>query len=537
MFEYYLQEHTSILKIFESTIKQNWERPAFTDFGTDLTFTYGDVASEIARLHDFFRAQGIQPRDRIAICDRNSCGWVVGFLAAFSYGAVAVPILHDFHGEQIRNVLVHSEAKLIICNKHVVERIVEHDASPVPCEVLDVATIRPGQYGKPLSADDVEFFTENPDDLCILSYTSGSTGYSKGVMIPYRAILSNTLFADEKLGIERNARLLSMLPLAHMYGFAFEFAYCFSIGVHVHFLTKAPSPSVLMEAFSAIRPRLVIAVPLIIEKIVRGSIFPVIRAARMRHLLRIPFVRNLIYTRIRKKLLALFGGNIYEIVIGGAAFNSEVEDFLQRIKFPYTVGYGMTECAPIITYSDWTTFAKGSCGRVAPRMEVKVLSPDPEHQPGELLARGTNVMLGYYKHPEATAETLEADGWLHTGDLATMDKNGNVYLRGRLKNMLLGANGQNIYPEEIEEKFTSYALFDECVVVQRDQKLTLLVYTSDDTLQKHGMTREEHSQKFDSYRRHVNSMLPAYAAVSAIEARETPFEKTPKQNIRRFLYQ
>ncbi len=533
----YIQKSKSMMRLIELVIRDNWNRVAFEDYGGATQFTYAEAAREFARLHDYFRELGLEPGDRIALCDRNSSRWAVAFLAAFTFGAVVVPILNDFNGEQIRNILLHSETKLLICSQKILERIKEGNGDePLRCHVLDLATIGTIEYDMPFAQADVRYFDDVPDDLALLSYTSGSTGHSKGVMVPYRAIWSNTLFADERLGLNAHCRFLILLPLAHMYGFAFEFMYGFCIGGHITFLTKTPSPTILVKALSDVQPGIVISVPLIIEKIVRGRIFPVIRAARMRHLLHIPLVRDFIYRKIRRQLTKVFGGKFYEVIIGGAAFSTEVEEFLKRIKFPYTVGYGMTECAPIICYRDWHTFVKSSCGQPAPRMEVKILSGDPERAPGEIVTRGTNVMLGYYKNDEATAEAIDEEGWLHTGDLGTMDADQNVFIRGRLKNMLLGANGQNIYPEEIEEKLTAHALIDECVVVQRGEKLVALVYTSDDTLRRHGMTRNEFNARLDIYRNHVNSMLPAFCHLAQLVPRETEFEKTPKHNIRRFLY-
>lgn len=539
----YIHQTRSVMRVIEQTIRENWELPAFTDYGTNVHFTFKEAAREFARLHEYFRSQEIEPGDRIAICGKNSSRWAVGYLAALTFGAVTVPILQDFNGEQIINILEHSESKLLICPSEIstkMEGAKKLDASLASklesLKVMDLNTIGTIPYDMPFAQADVHYFDDQEDDLAMLSYTSGSTGHSKGVMLAYRTIWSNIAFADEKLGLRPHTNVVSLLPMAHMYGFAFEFMYEFSIGSHVHYLTKAPSPTVLLKVFADVKPSIIIAVPLIIEKIVQGKVFPVLRAVQMRSLLMLPLVRNYIYRKIRKQLQNVFGGSFYEVVVGGAAFNSEVETFLKRIKFPYTVGYGMTECGPIICYRDWKSFAKTSCGEAAPRMEVKILSADPENIPGEIVTRGTNVMLGYYKNEEATAEAIDEEGWLHTGDLGTMDADGNVFIRGRAKNMLLGSNGQNIYPEEIEEKLTGHALVDECVVVQRGDKLVGLVYTSDDTLTRHGMSRDDFEQQLDRYRRHINKMLPSFCTLSALESRSEEFEKTPKRNIRRFLY-
>lgn len=553
----YIQENRSMMHVIETSILGNWDCPAYSDYDSDTRFTYAQVASEIARLHTDFSRRGLKEGDRIALCDRNSSRWGVAFMAAFTYGAVVVPILPDFSGEQIRHILVHSEARLLICGASILRKLgteevgnkaEDEDKSgkgeangsegdALPCPAKDLQEIGCGADFRPCEKSAVRYPVHDaPDALAMLCYTSGSTGHSKGVMIPYRAIWSNTAFADECLKVPMRSRFLSLLPLAHMYGFAFEFMYAFCIGAHVTFLTKTPSPTILLQALAQVRPYVLISVPLIIEKIVRGRIFPALRTAKMRALLSLPIVRGMVYRGIRNRLLRVFGGQLYEVIVGGAAFSGEVEEFLKRIRFPFTVGYGMTECAPIISYSDWHTFQRKSCGRPVPRMEIRVLSTDPRRVAGEIVTRGTNVMLGYYKDAESTGLAIDADGWLHTGDLGTMDADGNLFIRGRSKNMLLGANGQNIYPEEIEEKFTTHTLIDECVVVQRGEKLVALVYVSPDTLRRHGMSREEWLAQLDHYRTHVNSLLPAFDSVSRLEPREEEFEKTPKRNIRRFLY-
>lgn len=533
----YIHNQRSLMRIIEHSIREHWDDTAYTNYGTDTEFTYAQCAREFARLHSFFQLQQLKRGDRIAICDKNSAQWAISFMAVLTYGAVAVPILQDFNGEQIRNIIGHCEAKLLITSSQILKKMEATMGDKIGHAVtIDITTIGTIDYDMPFAKADVQYFDDVFDDLAMLSYTSGSTGHSKGVMIPYRAIWSNTAFADEKLGLAQRSNILCLLPMAHMYGFAFEFMYAFCIGCHVTYLTKAPSPSVLLKAFAEVRPAIVIAVPLIIEKIVQGRIFPAIEKPHIKQLLRVPILNDIIYSKIRRRLLGVFGGDAYEVIVGGAAFNTEVEAFLRRIRFPYTVGYGMTECAPIICYRDWQSFAQGSCGEAAPRMEVRILSDDPQHKEGEIVTRGVNVMLGYYKNDVATAEAIDEEGWLHTGDLGTMDSNGNVFIRGRAKNMLLGANGQNIYPEEIEEKLVGHALVDECVVVQREQKLVGLVYTSDDTLRSHGMTRDDFNAQLDRYRRHVNQLLPSFYQLSALESRDEPFEKTPKRNIKRFLY-
>ena len=527
-------DDTSIIALVETSIKKSWDTPAYTDYGTTLTYTYGDVARKIAALHRLYADLGIRPGDKISLCDKNSSNWAVSFLSALTYGAVVVPILPDFSADQIENIFTHSDSKLMIGRSETLH------VSPV----LNIADWRmaDGSFGidaydmSGLTAADVSYFRERPDDLALISYTSGSTGRSKGVMLPYRSIWSNVMFADEVLGLPWGSKTMALLPMAHMYGFAFDFIYECCIGCHVHYLTKTPSPVVVMNAFRDVKPAIFIAVPLIIEKIVTGKIFPILRTSRIRSLLQFPIIRSFVYRKIRNKLIKSFGGEFYEIIVGGAAFNKDVEEFLAKIHVPYTVGYGMTECGPIIGYEDWHKFVKGSCGKAAPRMEVRIVSKDPANVPGEILVRGTNVMLGYYKNEAETAEAIDKEGWLHTGDLGTIDSAGNIFIRGRKKTMLLGANGQNVYPEEIEDKILSNTYFEECVVVQRGEKLVALVYIGDKALELHHMTREGIRKDLDRYRNRVNKLLPRFANISAIELKEEEFEKTPKRSIRRYLY-
>lgn len=528
---------TSLLGLVEQSLKQNWDQPAYSDYGTDNNYTFGDVAKNVARLHAIFKKIGIQPGDKIALCDKNSSHWAISFIAILSYGTVVVPILSDFHTDQILNIYKHSESRLMICSLKTAKSTGIKDVMDIEDLTLINSDMNYAiEEFKDLKPENVNFFREDPEGLALISYTSGSTGRSKGVMLPYRSIWSNVIFADEVLGLPKHCRTMAILPMAHMYGFAFDFIYEFCIGAHVHYLTKTPSPAVVIKAFGEIKPAIVIAVPLIIEKIVTGKVFPILRTAKMKALTKLPVVRNIIYNKIRQQLVEAFGGAFYEVIIGGAAFSKEVEDFLAKINFPYTVGYGMTECGPIIGYEDWHDFAKGSCGKPAPRMTVKIDSKNPETTPGEIITKGTNVMLGYYKNPEETAEAIDSDGWLHTGDLGTMDKDGNIFIRGRKKTMLLGANGQNIYPEEIEDIILSNSIFDECIVVQRGEKLVALAYVSDDSLKKLGMNREQLSNNLDAYKKEVNIVLPKFANIIGFELQEQEFEKTPKRSIRRYIY-
>lgn len=528
---------TSLLDIVERSIKNNWNQYAYTDYGTDNTYTYGDVAKEIARLHALYKKIGVQPGEKIALCDKNSSHWAISFISVLTYGATAVPILADFHIEQIQNIYKHSESRLLICSMKTAKATGIKDVLDIEDLTLINSDIDINiEDFRNLTPEDIHYFREDPEGVALISYTSGSTGRSKGVMLPYRSIWSNVIFADEVLGLPNGCNTMAILPMAHMYGFAFDFIYEFSIGCHVHYLTKTPSPAILIKAFNEVKPAIVIAVPLVIEKIVTGKVFPVLKTPKMRALVKMPIIRNIVYNKIRQQLTNAFGGVFYEVIIGGAAFSKEVEDFLAKIKFPYTVGYGMTECGPILGYEDWNNFKKGSCGKAAPRMTLKIDSEDPEHKAGEILARGTNVMLGYYKNPEETAEAIDADGWLHTGDLGTIDKEGNIFIRGRKKTMLLGANGQNIYPEEIEDVILSQTIFEECVVVQRGEKLVALVYISDEALAKHHLDRHSLDKNLDEYKKQANAALPKFANIIGFEVQDQEFEKTPKRSIRRYLY-
>ncbi len=553
---YFTEKDSSLIRIIETTILSHWDSPSMTDFGTDTSYTFGDVAQHVDQLHRLYAELGIQKGDKIALCDKNSSNWTISMLSILTYGAVAVPILSDFSVEQIENIYEHSDSKLMICGN----RIAEEGQNIPKGQLLNISTFLPfagdtaeqkalmaaiekvkkdcekAYVGGKLRPEDVNYFIENPDDLCLISYTSGSTGNPKGVMLPYRSLWSNVIFADEKLALPKGSTILSMLPLAHMYGFSFEFMYEFCLGCHLYFLTKAPSPAVLLAALAKVQPGVVVAVPLIIEKIVRARVFPMLKTPKMKFILSIPGVRHIIYKKIREKLCNVFGGKAYEIVAGGAALSKDVEDFLLRIKFPITIGYGMTECGPIICYEDYKKFAKGSCGKPVPRMEVRILSDDPQNKAGEIVCRGTNVMLGYYKNPEATDEAIDKDGWLHTGDLGTIDKEGNVHIRGRKKSMLLGANGQNVYPEEVEDTVISNTIFDECVVVQRGEKLVCLAYVSDATLEAKKLTRKSVVDSIEETRREINNILPKFANLTAFELRDEEFAKTPKRSIKRYLY-
>ena len=542
----------------QETIQKYWDRDGLSDYGVQ-TFQYKDVARIIEKLHIILEASGVKHGDKVAICGRNSSRWGIAFFATLTYGAVAVPILHEFHPEQIHDIVNHSEAKLLFVGDQVWPKL---NADKMPHlegifgNSSDEYTLLVGRtekvcyarenlnrlfgakYPMNFRARDIHYYEDKPDELAVLNYTSGTTSNSKGVMIPFRALWSNYAFAVDELGHKMGPgdKVLSMLPMAHMYGMAFEFIYEFLHGVHVHFLSKTPSPAVLLSAFADLKPKLVVAVPLIIEKIVRKAVLPKLQTPAVRLALRTPFLRDRVKAEVCHKLQQAFGGNFYEIIVGGAAFSQDIETVLHDIGFNYTVGYGTTECAPIISYSDWSTFKPGSCGRPVVRMEVRIDSPDPQNVIGEILTRGTNVMLGYYKNEEATAAILDEDGWYHTGDLGVMDAEGNIFIKGRSKNMLLGASGQNIYPEEIEDKLGSLPFVSECVVIQKGEHLYGLVYTDPEEAKAAKLSAAMLEAQMEENRIELNKIVPSYCRLHAIRLMPKEFEKTPKRSIKRYLY-
>ena len=548
----------SFKAIIQKSIIDNWDRDALTDY-KGATLQYHDVARKIEKLHIMFENSGVVKGDKIALCGRNSANWAVAFLATVTYGAVAVPILHEFTADQVHNIVNHSEAKLLFVGDVVATTI---DATKMPhlegiIYIPDYSIVVSRtdkltysrehlnemfgkKYPKYFRKEHVNYcLDEDPNELALINYTSGTTGFSKGVMIPFRAMWSNYDFAEQVLGktIKKGDNTISILPMAHMYGMAFEFVFEFLHGCHIFYLTRVPSPAIIAQAFADIRPAIIIAVPLIIEKIIRKKVFPKIQNNRMRLLLNMPVISKKVREKICDQVVNAFGGNFEEVIIGGAAFNQEVEQFLHRIEFPYTVGYGATECAPIICYEDWHNFVPGSCGKAVVHMEVKIDSDDPENVPGEILARGLNVMLGYYKNEEATAQTLDSEGWYHTGDLGTMDSEGNVFIKGRSKNMLLSANGQNIYPEEIEDKLNSMAMVVESIVIQKEDKLIGLVFPDFDEAKNLGLSHDDLVKIMEQNKQELNAALPAYCKLSAIRIHEEEFAKTPKKSIKRYLYQ
>ena len=540
----------------EKTIIDNWLLDALTDYkGT--TLQYHDVARKIEKLHIMMEAAGIQKGDRIAVCGRNSAHWAVTFLATLTYGAVIVPILHEFNGEQIHNIVNHSESRLLFVGDYVVN-IINPDEMPdlegifnLPdfslhtCRSEKLSYAREHlnemfgkKYPNAFRKDDIHWYKDSAEELAMINYTSGTTGFSKGVMLPYRALWGNVDFCINNLGIHmpKFSKTLSILPMAHMYGMAIEFLFPFCSGYHLYFLTRLPSPAVIAEAFTEVCPDVVVAVPLIIEKIIRKRVFPKIQSNAIKILLQMPVVSKKVKERICREVYAAFGGRAYQVIVGGAPLNQEIEHFLKSIDFPITVGYGTTECAPLISYSDYHDFVPGSCGNPLPCMDVKILSSDPENMEGEIVCKGTNVMLGYYKNEEATRQALDEDGWYHTGDLATMSADGHIFIRGRLKNMLLGANGQNVYPEEIEDKLNSMAMVSESLIVQRGDKLVALVHPDMDEVKNMGFSQEELEQIMEQNRQQLNEGLPVYSKLQAFEIQEEEFQKTPKKSIKRYLY-
>ena len=560
----------SFIAFLEDSIQKNWDLDALTDYkGATLQYKdvarkieklhiiFKDVARKIEKLHIIFELSGIKKGDKIAVCGRNSSHWGVTFLATITYGAVIVPILHEFKADNIHNIVNHSEARLLLVGDMVWENLNEN-AMPLlegvllmndftllvsRSERLDYARDHLNElFGKKFPRnfrrEHVSYRRDKPEELAVINYTSGTTSYSKGVMIPYRALWSNTQFAFDVLTMKPGDKLVSMLPMAHMYGLAFEFLYEFCVGCHIYFLTRMPSPKIIFQAFADIKPNLVVAVPLIIEKIIKKNVLPKLESPAMKILLKVPIINDKIKATVREQMIQAFGGNFYQIIVGGAAFNQEIEQFLKSIDFPYTVGYGMTECAPIICYEDWKRFKTGSCGKAAPRMEVKIVSPDPENIVGEIICKGPNVMLGYYKNPEATAEVIDKEGWLHTGDLGIMDAEGNITIKGRSKNMLLGASGQNIYPEEIEDKLNNMPFVAESIIIQQtDGKLAALIYPDFDDAFAHGMNNDAITQAMEENRIALNAELPAYSQITRVKIYPEEFEKTPKKSIKRFLYQ
>ncbi|MBR2161443.1 MAG: AMP-binding protein [Bacteroidaceae bacterium] len=545
----------SFLRLIENSIKNNWDLDALTDY-KGATLQYKDVARKIEKIHIIFEAVGIKKGDKIALCGRNSSHWGVTFFATLTYGAVIVPILHEFKADNIHSIVNHSGARFLFVGDRVWENLNEEMMPNLEGIILvnDFSTLISRsekltyarehlneefgkKYPKNFRPEHVHYHQDEPDELAVLSYTSGTTSQSKGVMLPYRSLWSNVQFAIDNLPIKPGDKLVSILPMAHCFGMAFEFLYEFSVGCHIYFLTRVPSPKIIFQAFSEIKPNLVITVPLVVEKIIKKEVMPKLESSLAKLLLHMPIINDKVYGAIREKMEAAFGGNFHSVIIGGAALNKDIEHFLKRINFRYMVGYGMTECGPLISYEQWDRFKEGSCGKPIERMEVRIDSHDPEHEPGEIQVRGDNVMLGYYKNEEATRAAFTDDGWLHTGDLALMDKAGNITIRGRSKNMLLTANGQNIFPEEIESELNNLPYVTESIIVQRNGKLAALIYPDFDLAYRDGLSDDAINKQMEQNRIDLNTRIPAYCQVNSVTVYHEEFEKTPKKSIKRYLYQ
>ncbi len=545
----------SFIALIEQSIKTNWYLNALTDY-KGITLQYRDVARKIEKIHILLENAGIEKGDKIAICGRNSAHWTVTYLAVITYGAVVVPILHEFKADQVHNIVNHSEARLLFVGDQIWENLNEA-AMPHLEGIIELK-----DFGVPVSRseklayardhlneifghkfpcrfrpDDISYEKEKSEDLAIINYTSGTTGYSKGVMLPYRSILSNVLYCKEKIGLKAGDSIVSMLPLGHVFGMTFDFLYGFTAGAHLWFLTRMPSPKIIAESFAEIRPRVIACVPLIVEKIFKKNILPKVDNKLGKLLLHVPIISDKIKELIKQKAMEVFGGNFIEIIIGGAPFNAEVEAFLKMIDFPYTIAYGMTECGPIICHSHWTELKLASCGKVAARMEAKVLSPNPSAIAGELVCRGANLMLGYYKNEEATRQVIDTEGWLHTGDMATIDEDGNVFIKGRCKNLLLTSSGQNIYPEEIESKLNNMPYVSESLIILQQDKLVGLIYPDSDDAFAHGLNQSDLVRVMEENRLELNKQLPAFSQIARFKLYPEEFEKTAKKSIKRFLYQ
>ena len=548
------QEHQFIDYIEQSIIK-NWDKDALTDY-KGITLQYKDVARKIAKFHIVLESAGIQPGDKIAVCGRNSAHWGVTFLATITYGAVIVPILHEFKADNIHNIVNHSEAKLLFVGDQAWENLNE-DAMPLLEGIASLTdftalvlrnekltyafehrnAIYGQRYPKNFRPEHICYRKDRPEELAIINYTSGTTGYSKGVMLPYRSIWSNVTYCFEMLPVKAGDHIVSMLPMGHVFGMVYDFLYGFSAGAHIYFLTRMPSPKIIAQSFAEIKPRVISCVPLIVEKIIKKDILPRVDSKIGKLLLKVPIVNDKIKSLARQAAMEIFGGNFDEIIIGGAPFNAEVEAFLKKIGFPYTIAYGMTECGPIICSSRWETLKLASCGKATTRMEVRIDSPDPKTHAGEIVCRGMNMMLGYYKNPEATAQIIDANGWLHTGDLGTIDDEGYVTVRGRSKNLLLTSSGQNIYPEEIESKLNNMPYVAESLIVLQHDKLVALIYPDFDDAFAHGLQQNDIQKAMEVNRVELNQQLPNYCQISKIKIHFEEFEKTAKKSIKRFMYQ
>lgn len=547
----------SLNKIIQDAVRNNWERMALSDMG-GKSYKFSELAEQISKLHILFRSADVKPGDKVAICGKNSADWAVVFVSCLTFGAVAVPILHEFKPDNIHNLVTHSEAKLLFVDEAIMKHLEEEKLPGLTAALYlseegiafsrsknlikarnDLNELFGKEFPKEFAPADVEFYRDSPDQLAVINYTSGSTGSPKGVMLPYLSIWSNIRYCIDHLHfLKPGDGMVNMLPLGHLYGMVIEMLHPLVKGCHCCFLTKAPSPKVLLAAFAEVRPKLIITVPLVLEKIIKSRVFPQLEKPMMKIALSIPFVNNRIYAKVREKLIDVFGGQVEEVIIGGAPLNAEVEKFLYRIKFPVTVGYGMTECGPLLTYAPPQESKAHSVGRIVDRMEVKIDSPDPVNIPGNIMVKGANVMKGYYKNEKATAEVFPGnDGWMNTGDMGTISPDGFIFISGRSKTMILGPSGQNIYPEEIEQKINNLPYVEESLVIDDNGKLVALIYPNYDEAHKKGISDGELDKMMESGLKNVNKDLESFSRISRHELMDKEFEKTPKRSIKRFLYQ
>ena len=550
-----MKENT--IKIFEQSFRNHWELPALSDYNTKQTLTYGDFAERIARLHLIYKECGIKPGDRVALIGKNTPNWVIVFMGTITYGAVIVPILQEFNPKDAQHIINHSEAEILFASNAIWESfdfdnmrfvraaisldndklLAQNENENIDQVLENIDSLMKQAYPKGFTAAGINYIERSNDELMEINYTSGTTGFSKGVMLTGNNLAGNIVYGINSQLHRRGTRCVSFLPLAHAYGCAFDMLTPLAVGSHITLLGRIPAPKVIVKAMQEIKPHLVICVPLVLEKIYSKMIVPMITQTKLRWALAVPYLDRKIYDRIREKLIEAFGGNFEEVIVGGAPFNAEVEDFLYKIKFPFTVGYGMTECAPLVSHTPWREFVLHSAGRILPGiMECKILSDDPENIPGEICIKGENVMKGYFHNTEATDKVLHDDGWLHTGDMGTLTADGTIFIRGRLKTMLLSSNGQNIYPEEIEAKLNNMLYVSESLVVDRDHKLIALVYPDYDSMDRDGITRDQLPAHMEKVKTELNKLVAPYERVAAIEIMVNEFEKTPKRSIKRFLY-
>ena len=549
-------EFTSVNKLYQEAFKKNLDRPAISNY-QGVTLHYRDVARRMEKMHIMFEECGLQKGDKVAICSRNQANWAVAFLSTMTYGAVPVPLLHEFKSSNIHHLVNHSEAKILFVDDVIWEGLSESEMPNLQA-IIQVNTFKllyasdekivearehlnelfGRKYPNSFTSDDIDYHEDAAEELAIINYTSGTSGFSKGVMIPYRAVLSNLEFGRKVLpGLNNTHSVVSMLPSAHMYGLMFELLYELSVGAHVHFLSRVPSPKIIMQALSEVKPYVVIAVPLVIEKIYKTKVKPVLEKEGIKFLMKLPVLNQVVLNKVKTELINAFGGNFYEVIIGGAAFNKEVESFFKKMGFPFTVGYGMTECAPIITYDDWLEEKLYSCGKAAPNLEVKIDSADPLNVPGEILVKGANVFLGYYRNEEATKAVFTEDGWFRTGDMGVLDEDNCLYIKGRSKCMILGPSGQNIYPEEVETVINSQPYVVDSLVIEEDGGLTALIYPDFQQGAREGMNQKAFAEFIEGTLPELNKELPNYARLKKVKVMTEDFERTPKKSIKRYLYQ